>query len=61
MQEGASCAMIAARVATTGTFATPEHVFLETFALAGSGSVTVQTYGFGGGVIAAGTVPLRRF
>ena len=38
-----------------GTFTTSEDVFLETFALAGSTSVTVQTYGFGGGTNAAGT------
>jgi hypothetical protein len=53
---GASCTITAAGVFATGTFATPEDVFLETFTLVGNTAVTVQTYGFGGGTNAAGTV-----
>jgi hypothetical protein len=36
-------------------FGMPEDVFLETFTLATSTAVTLQTYGFGGGTNAAGT------
>ena len=39
----------------TGTLATPEDVFQTTFTLTSAGSVTIQTWGFGGGTNAAGT------
>jgi hypothetical protein len=51
-----TCATLAEAISCTGTLDTPEDVFLETFTLAGSSSITVQTYGFGGGTNAAGTV-----
>jgi hypothetical protein len=38
-----------------GTLATPESVFETTVTLASAENVTLQTYGFGGGVNAAGT------
>jgi hypothetical protein len=38
----------------TGTLATPESVFETTFTLPSSGTVTFQTWGFGGGTNAAG-------
>lgn len=53
---GASCTTTAAGISGTGTFAIPEDVFLESFTLAASTTVTVQTYGFGGGTNAAGSV-----
>lgn len=53
---GASCTTTAAGISGTGTLAIPEDVFLESFTLAASTTVTVQTYGFGGGTNAAGSV-----
>jgi hypothetical protein len=43
-------------VSYTGTLATPESVFETTFALPASTTLTVQTWGFGGGTNAAGQV-----
>jgi hypothetical protein len=40
----------------TGTLSTPEDTFVMVINLATAGSVTLQTYGFGGGTNAAGTV-----
>jgi hypothetical protein len=40
----------------TGTFLTPEDAFLLTVTMATGGDLTLQTYGFGGGTNAAGTV-----
>ncbi|MGA2814089.1 MAG: DVUA0089 family protein [Candidatus Acidiferrum sp.] len=40
----------------TGTLATPESVFETTVTLAAGDDVVLQTYGFGGGTNAAGTV-----
>jgi PEP-CTERM motif len=40
----------------TGTLASPEDTFLMAINLATAGNVTLQTYGFGGGTNAAGTV-----
>jgi len=51
-----TCTTLAGAISCTGTLNTPEDVFLETFTLAGSSSIAVQTYGFGGGLNAAGTV-----
>jgi hypothetical protein len=53
---GAACVTTVKGVSATGTFATPEDVFLENFTLAASAAVTVQTYGFGGGMNAAGQI-----
>jgi hypothetical protein len=53
---GASCTTTAPGVSAAGTFAIPQDVFLETFTLPASTSVTVRTYGFGGGTNAAGSV-----
>jgi hypothetical protein len=49
-----SCTTPIGAVSCTGTADTPEDVFLESFTLAGSAAITVQTYGFGGGTNAAG-------
>ena len=40
----------------TGILATPTDVFSQSFSLSGASIVTIQTYGFGGGTNAAGTV-----
>jgi len=40
----------------TGTLSTPEDVFETTFTLTSADTVTFQTWGFGGGTNAAGTV-----
>ena len=59
---GASCVTMAAGVSATGMFGLPEDVFLEQFTLAASSVVTVQTFGFGGGMNAAGaTIPSGGF
>jgi hypothetical protein len=50
-----TCLTLPRAISCTGTLSTPEDVFLETFTLAGSSTITVQTYGFGGGINAAGT------
>jgi hypothetical protein len=49
-----TCTTPAAAISCTGTLDTPEDVFLETFTLAGNNTITVQTYGFGGGTNAGG-------
>jgi hypothetical protein len=43
-------------ISDTGTLANPEDTVLINFSLISDGSVTLQTYGFGGGTNAAGTV-----
>jgi hypothetical protein len=45
-----------AATSCTGSLATPEDYFLESFTVSGSGSstITIQTFGFGGGTNAAG-------
>jgi hypothetical protein len=50
------CATPVGAISCTGTFGSSEDAFTETFTLAGSSTITVQTYGFGGGTNAAGTV-----
>jgi hypothetical protein len=49
-----SCTTPSGAISCTGTAGTPEDVFLESFTLAASATITVQTYGFGGGTNAAG-------
>ena len=57
-----SCTTPAMGISCTGTLDTPEDVFLETFTLTGDNTITVQTYGFGGGTNAAGaTIPAGGF
>jgi hypothetical protein len=52
-----TCTTPAGAIAScNGTFGTSEDAFVETFTLVGSSIITVQTYGFGGGTNAAGTV-----
>jgi hypothetical protein len=46
----------AGTISATGTLLSPEDTVLINFTLVGDGSVTLQTYGFGGGTNAAGTV-----
>jgi hypothetical protein len=46
----------AATISKSGTFATPEDIETLTLTLTSSGNVTLQTYGFGGGTNAAGTL-----
>ncbi len=48
----------AGTISKTGTFATPEDIETLTLNLTATGDVTLQTYGFGGGVNAAGTLIL---
>lgn len=43
-------------ISYTGTLATPESVFETTFAIPSTATVTFQTWGFGGGTNAAGTL-----
>jgi hypothetical protein len=50
-----NCTTPGSGISCTGSLDTPEDVFLETFSLASTSSVTVQTYRFGGGTNAAGT------
>lgn len=49
-----SCSAPSGAIACTGTAGTPEDVLLVPFTLAAGATVTIQTYGFGGGVNAAG-------
>jgi hypothetical protein len=57
-----SCTAQSGATSCIGTLDTPEDVFLETFTLAADTAVTVQTFGFGGGMNHAGTViPLGGF
>ena len=51
-----TCTTPAGAISCTGALSLPEHVFLETFTLVGSSTITVQTYGFGGGINKAGTL-----
>jgi hypothetical protein len=44
----------ASTISDTGTFSTPEDTFIIGLTLGASGNVTLQTYGFGGGVNGAG-------
>ena len=41
-------------ISDTGTFATPESAFQQTFTLSSTSTIQVQTWGFGGGTNAAG-------
>jgi hypothetical protein len=50
-----TCTTPTGAISCTGTLGTPEDTFLETFTLASSSAITVQTYGFGGGTNAAGS------
>ena len=45
-------------ISCTGTIDTPEDYFLKSFTVSGSGpqAITIQTFGFGGGTNAAGSV-----
>lgn len=52
---GWATAGFAGTVSYTGTLASSADSFLTTLNLASAGTVTLQTYGFGGGVNAAGT------
>jgi hypothetical protein len=49
-----SCNTPSGAISCTGIADTPEDVFLKSFTLPSSASITVQTYGFGGGTNAAG-------
>jgi hypothetical protein len=51
-----SCTTLSGAISCTGTVSTPEDVFLESFTLAASATIRVQTYGFGGGTNAAGSL-----
>jgi hypothetical protein len=48
------CFSPAAGISCTGSLDSPEDVFLEPFTLLSDSTVTIQTYGFGGGINAAG-------
>jgi hypothetical protein len=50
-----TCSTFTGAISCTGAADTPEDVFLESFTLSAGATVTVQTFGFGGGVNAAGT------
>jgi len=50
-----TCVMPAGAISCSGSLSSPEDVFLQAFTLAGAATITVQTYGFGGGLNAAGT------
>lgn len=52
----ASCSTPAGAISCTGSLNSPEDIFTETFTLAATSTITVQTYGFGGGTNAAGTM-----
>jgi hypothetical protein len=49
-----TCATPSGAISCTGTLSTPEDIFTETFTLPASTTITVQTYGFGGGTNANG-------
>jgi hypothetical protein len=53
-----ACTTSSGAISCTGTAGTPEDVFLESFTLTSSETITVQTYGFGGGTNAAGATTL---
>jgi hypothetical protein len=48
-------------ISDTGTFATPESAFTQTFTLSSTSTIEVQTWGFGGGTSAAGPIPAGGF
>jgi hypothetical protein len=49
-----SCSLSAGSLFFTGTLSSPESVFEDTFTLTAADTVTVQTWGFGGGTNAEG-------
>src|SRR5258708_37293009 len=51
--DSSSCTTTGNTISCTGNLSGPENVFTDTFVALGS-SVTVQTFGFGGGTNAAG-------
>ncbi len=50
----AACSTPPDAISCTGSLSSPEDIFTESFTLTGSSTIAVQTYGFGGGVNAAG-------
>lgn len=50
--DSSSCVTTGSAISCTGSLSAPENVFTDTFVASGS-SVTVQTFGFGGGTNAA--------
>jgi hypothetical protein len=50
----ASCSTPTDAISCIGALDSPEDIFTESFTLASSSTITVQTYGFGGGINAAG-------
>jgi hypothetical protein len=50
-----TCVTPSGAISCTGSLSSPEDEVTEQFALASSATITVQTYGFGGGTNAAGT------
>lgn len=54
-QAGSVCVAVTNGVSCTGSLDTPEDIFTDTFTLVADSTITVQTYGFGGGTNAAGT------
>lgn len=53
--DSSSCVTTGSAISCTGNLSAPENVFTDSFTALGS-SVTVQTFGFGGGTNAAGQV-----
>ena len=53
--DSASCVTTGTAISCTGSLSSPEDVFTDSFIATGS-SVTIQTFGFGGGTNAAGQV-----
>jgi len=51
-----ACSLPAESLSFTGTLSSPESVFDETFTLSSADTVSFQTWGFGGGINAAGQV-----
>lgn len=49
------CILPPSGISCTGSLNNPEDVFLEPFTLLTDSTVTIQTFGFGGGINAAGT------
>ena len=50
-----NCVTPAGAISCAGIMDSPEDVFTQTFALSSASTITIQTYGFGGGTNAAGT------
>lgn len=50
--------LLTTEISCTGTLGTPEDAFAVTFVLPTAATITVQTYGFGGGTNVAGTTIL---